>query len=158
MLDVSNKKLSENKPFPYRLKINCPDLVHFYDYKNVKSKYGRLPQLCLDHKSKVISCRTSLVLRRARLLCFCFSKNTTTRETCFLRSFTLPRQVIFSKSEEMLQDLDLQYKSKTWFFHKRTLKWFSFLPFETPSPLFLPKTGTVLLYSSSFSMVRRTII
>ena len=147
MLDVSNKNLSENKPFPYILKINCPDLVHFYDYKNVKSKYGRLPQLCLDHKSKVISCSTSLVLRRA-----------TTRETCFLRSFTLPRQVIFSKSEEMLQDLDLQYKSKTWFFHKRTLKWFSFLPFETPSPLFLPKTGTVLLYSSSFSMVRRTII
>lgn len=120
MLDVSNKKLSQNKPFRYSLKSNCPYLVHFYDYKNVRSKYGSLRQLCLHHKNKVLICRTS--------------------------PFTLPKQVTFSKSKEMLQN-------KTWFSHKENLKWFSFLPFETPSPLFLPKIGTVLLYSSSFSMV-----
>ncbi len=39
------------------------------------------------------------------------------------------------------------------FSRKKTFKWFTFLPFETPITLFLPKMGTVLVYSSSFSMI-----
>jgi hypothetical protein len=39
------------------------------------------------------------------------------------------------------------------FSREKLFKWFTFLPFETPTTLFLPKIGTVLLYSSSFSMI-----
>ena len=53
---------------------------------------------------------------------------------------------LFSKNDKILKD-------KTWFSDKKSLKWFTFLPFETPSLLFLPKMGTILFYSSSFSMI-----
>lgn len=36
---------------------------------------------------------------------------------------------------------------------KKCLKKVTFLPFETPTLLFLPKIGAVLLYSSSFSII-----
>lgn len=52
----------------------------------------------------------------------------------------------FSKTHQILED-------KIWFSDKKNRKWFTFLPFETPSLLFMPKMGTVLLYSSSFSII-----
>lgn len=39
------------------------------------------------------------------------------------------------------------------FSNKKYIKLFTFLPFETPSLLFLPKMGIILLYSSSFSII-----
>lgn len=53
---------------------------------------------------------------------------------------------LFSKKERKLQD-------KIWFSSEKNLKWLTFLPFETPTLLFLPKIGAVLLYSFSFSMI-----
>lgn len=53
---------------------------------------------------------------------------------------------LFSKNDKRL-------KNTIWFSDKKHLKLFTFLPFETPSLLFLPKMGTVLFYSSSFSMM-----
>lgn len=44
-------------------------------------------------------------------------------------------------------------EGKTLYFNKKTLKLFTFLPFETPNVLFLPKMGTVLFYFSSFSII-----
>ena len=44
-------------------------------------------------------------------------------------------------------------KEKSWFSDDKNRKWSTFLPFETPSLLFLPKMGIVLLYSSSFSII-----
>ncbi len=47
----------------------------------------------------------------------------------------------------------LQDGKEPQFSREKLFKWFTFLPFETPTTLFLPKIGTVLLYSSSFSMI-----
>ena len=67
---------------------------------------------------------------------------------------------LFSKKEKMLQDTICFAKRSSFtrcigaqFSSKKNLKWLTFLPFETPTSLFLPKIGTILLYSSSFSMI-----
>lgn len=52
----------------------------------------------------------------------------------------------FSKRDQVLED-------KIGFSDEKNRKWFTFLPFETPNLLFLPKMGIVLLYSSSFSII-----
>ena len=52
----------------------------------------------------------------------------------------------FSKNDQVLEN-------KIGFSDKKNIKWFTFLPFETPNLLFLPKIGIVLLYSSSFSII-----
>ena len=51
----------------------------------------------------------------------------------------------FSKNDKKLKN--------TIFSNKENLELFTFLPFEAPSLLFLPKMGTVLFYSSSFSII-----
>ena len=56
------------------------------------------------------------------------------------------KRALFSKNDKILENT-------IWFSNKKYLKLFTFLPFETPSLLFLPKMGTVLFYSSSFSMI-----
>ena len=56
------------------------------------------------------------------------------------------KKALFSKNDKILE-------STVWFSNKKYLKLLTFLPFETPSFLFLPKMGTVLFYSSSFSII-----
>lgn len=53
---------------------------------------------------------------------------------------------LLSKNHQILED-------KFWFSDEKNLKWSTFLPFETPSLLFLPKIGIIFLHSSSFSII-----
>lgn len=53
---------------------------------------------------------------------------------------------LFSKNHQILED-------KIRFSDDKNIRWFTFLPFETPSLLFLPKMGIILFHSSSFSII-----
>lgn len=72
------------------------------------------------------------------------------KKTLILPSKIYSRQSIiissFYKDEKRLEN-------KIFFLDQKTFKLFTFLPFETPNILFLPKMGSVLFYSSSFSMI-----
>ena len=69
-------------------------------------------------------------------------------------------KISFFSKKKMLQDTIYSARrssfakcKQTQFSSKKISKWFTFLPFETPTTLFLPKIGTVLLYSCSFSTI-----
>ena len=87
-----------------------------------------------------------------------FSKNK--RVICDTHFLTLSKAGTFTSfsSQNKYAEISLFYKNNkrlknTIFSAKKGLELFTFLPFETPSLLFLPKMGTVLFYSSSFSMI-----
>ncbi len=76
--------------------------------------------------------------------------NKSKRIICNTRILILGKPSTFRSFSNQKKHTEVSLFSKK---DKKNLKWFTFLPFETPSLLFLPKMGTVLFYSSSFSMI-----
>lgn len=86
-------------------------------------------------KNKKINCST-LILTKSKSSTF----------TVFVNQAKHLKIRLLSKNHQILED-------KFEFSDEKNVKWSTFLPFETPSLLFLPKMGIVLLYSSSFSII-----
>ena len=132
MVNVSYKKLNKNKGFFSKSKVSSQKQLSlgFFEAQTKASQMLTLPS-----QSKEIVWGTPILNLSKRITFLIFSYPNKYVEISFS-----------SKNEKMLKD-------KIWFSGKKGLKWFSFLPFETPSLLFLPKMGTILFYSSSFSVI-----